>query len=69
MDLTFVEPPILQLRDMQDIPRWKKEVMPRKNALLTNKKETYFDEDDRESVLDPHNDGLVITIYVANHFV
>lgn len=54
---------------MQDIPRWKKEVMPRKNALLTNKKETYFDEDDRESVLDPHNDGLVITIYVANHFV
>lgn len=46
----------------------EKEDKPRKNALLTNKKEIYFDEDDMEDMLEPHHDGLVITLYVANHF-
>lgn len=47
----------------------EKENMPRKNAFLTNKNEISFEEDDRENVLDPHDDGLVITLYVAKHFV
>ncbi|XP_076943802.1 uncharacterized protein LOC143614177 [Bidens hawaiensis] len=28
-----------------------------------------FDEDDRYHVIDPHHDGLDITLYIANHFV
>lgn len=42
---------------------------PRKNALLTDIKEISFNEHDTKKVLDPHHDGLVITFYVANHFV
>lgn len=43
--------------------------MPKKNAFLTNKKEISFYEYDMENVFDPHHDGLVKTLYVANHFV
>lgn len=47
----------------------EKEETQRNNAFLTNKKEISFDEDDMKDVLDPHHDDLVITLYVANHFV
>ncbi|KAK9075509.1 hypothetical protein SSX86_003833 [Deinandra increscens subsp. villosa] len=29
----------------------------------------YLGEDDRCNVMDPHHDGLVITLYISNHFV
>lgn len=47
----------------------EREDRPRKNEFLTNKMEIYFDKDDRENVLDPHYDGLVITLCMAIHFV
>jgi len=28
-----------------------------------------FEEEDRENIRNPHHDGLVITLYIANHFV
>nr|XP_043639172.1 uncharacterized protein LOC122610242 [Erigeron canadensis] len=28
-----------------------------------------FEEDDMDNIQDPHHDGLVVTLYVANHFV
>lgn len=47
----------------------EKEYRPRKNAFLINKKQISINEDDRENILDPHHDGLVVTLYRANHFV
>ena len=38
-------------------------------TTLTNEKVITFDGDDRDSIQDPHHDGLVITLYIANHFV
>lgn len=60
---------ILQPKDIQEVPRWKKEDMLRTNAFFTDKKGISFDKHDRENDLDPHHDGLVITLYVANHFI
>ncbi|XP_023733891.1 uncharacterized protein LOC111881731 [Lactuca sativa] len=42
---------------------------PQKNTSITNKKEITFDEADRQDIQDPHHDGLVITLYITNHFV
>ncbi|XP_021990920.1 uncharacterized protein LOC110887651 [Helianthus annuus] len=38
-------------------------------TMLTNDKVITFDSDDRDNIQDPHHDRLVITLYVANHFV
>lgn len=46
----------------------EKEERHRKNTSITNKKEIIFDKTDREDIMDPHHDGLVITLYIANHF-
>ncbi|KAI3797987.1 hypothetical protein L1987_33253 [Smallanthus sonchifolius] len=37
-------------------------------SSLTEEKVICFDEDD-EDIQDPHHDGLVTTLYVANHFI
>ena len=42
----------------------EKEDRPIKNALLNDKKEISFDENDRDNFLDLHYYGLVITLYV-----
>jgi hypothetical protein len=42
---------------------------PTKRVTLVEGKTISFDEDDMTGVQDPHHDGLVITLYVANHFV
>ncbi|KAI3742202.1 hypothetical protein L1987_59882 [Smallanthus sonchifolius] len=42
---------------------------PTKTSTLTEKKIICFDEGDRDNVQDPHHDGLVITLYIANHFI
>lgn len=49
------------------ISKMEKEYRPRKNAFLT--KETSFNKDDMENMLDPHHDGPFITLYVSKHFV
>ena len=49
--------------------KMEKEEKQRINVVLTDKREISFDEDDREYVLTPHHDGLVITMFVSNHFV
>ena len=36
---------------------------------ITNEKEITFDKVVRKDIQDPHHNGLVITIYIANHFV
>ena len=36
---------------------------------VTNEKEITINEQDRENIQYPHHDGLVITPYIANHFV
>jgi hypothetical protein len=36
---------------------------------LTEGKTISFDDEDMYNVQDPHHDGLVITLYIANHFV
>ncbi|KAI3812675.1 hypothetical protein L1987_17387 [Smallanthus sonchifolius] len=43
--------------------------MPIRTSSLTEEKVISFDEDDRNDVQDPHHDGLVITMYIANHFI
>ena len=47
----------------------EKEERPRKNAFLTDKKDTCFNKDNKEDMLDPEHDGVVITLYVLTHFV
>ncbi|KAI3821292.1 hypothetical protein L1987_08856 [Smallanthus sonchifolius] len=42
---------------------------PIRTSSLTEGKVICFDEDDRNNVQDPHHDGLVITLYIANHFI
>ncbi|KAD6796232.1 hypothetical protein E3N88_07128 [Mikania micrantha] len=42
---------------------------PTKTSTLTTETVVSFEEQDRENILDPHHDGLVITLYVANHYV
>ncbi|KAJ0521636.1 hypothetical protein HanIR_Chr10g0473271 [Helianthus annuus] len=42
---------------------------PTRMTTLTADKVITFDSDDRDTVQDPHHDALVITLYVANHFV
>ena len=47
----------------------EKEKGTQKNTSITNKKQIPFDESDRQDVYHLHHDGLVITLYIANHFV
>ncbi|KAI3821347.1 hypothetical protein L1987_08913 [Smallanthus sonchifolius] len=42
---------------------------PIRTSNLTEEKVISFDVDDRNDVQDPHHDGLVITLYIANHFI
>ncbi|KAI3821220.1 hypothetical protein L1987_08780 [Smallanthus sonchifolius] len=42
---------------------------PIKTSSSTKEKVISFDEDDRNDVQDPHHDDLVITLYIANHFI
>ncbi|KAI3810332.1 hypothetical protein L1987_19944 [Smallanthus sonchifolius] len=42
---------------------------PIRTSSLTNEKVICFDEDDRNNVQGPYHDGLVITLYIANHFI
>ncbi|KAI3824953.1 hypothetical protein L1987_06426 [Smallanthus sonchifolius] len=42
---------------------------PTKTSTLTEKKVISFDEEDINNVQDPHHDSLVITLYIANHFI
>lgn len=41
--------------------------LPRSSVLRMDK--VTFKEDDIDNIQDPHHDGLLITLYVANHFV
>ncbi|KAI3744710.1 hypothetical protein L1987_57801 [Smallanthus sonchifolius] len=47
----------------------EKEDRPTRTSTVTDQKVISFDEEDRDNVQDPHHDGLVITLYIANHFV
>ncbi|KAD4180068.1 hypothetical protein E3N88_28659 [Mikania micrantha] len=51
--------------------RWRMEngERPAKTSTLTTETVISFEEQDRENIMDPHHDGLVITLYVANHYV
>ncbi|KAI3725211.1 hypothetical protein L1987_64989 [Smallanthus sonchifolius] len=42
---------------------------PLRTSSLTKEKIISFNEEDMDNVRDPHHDGLVITLYVANHFI
>ena len=42
---------------------------PIRTSIVTEEKVITFDEDDRVDVQDPHHDGLVITLFISNHFV
>ncbi|KAK9073783.1 hypothetical protein SSX86_006377 [Deinandra increscens subsp. villosa] len=42
---------------------------PVRTSTLTQDKLISFDESDRSHVQDPHHDSLVVTLYIANHFV
>ncbi|XP_076936793.1 uncharacterized protein LOC143604093 [Bidens hawaiensis] len=42
---------------------------PVRTTTLNNEKIISFDEEDRMSIQDPHNVGLVITVFIANHYV
>ncbi|XP_022014513.1 uncharacterized protein LOC110914010 [Helianthus annuus] len=42
---------------------------PTRMTTLTTDKLITFDSDDRDSIQNPHHDGLVITLYIANHFL
>ncbi|XP_076921002.1 uncharacterized protein LOC143582280 [Bidens hawaiensis] len=39
------------------------------STTLTNDKKIFFDEEDKTSFQDPHHDGLVITLFIANHYM
>lgn len=47
----------------------EKEESPRNNIAITDKDKVTFSEDERDSILDPSHDGLVMTLYIANHYV
>ncbi|KAK9070807.1 hypothetical protein SSX86_011209 [Deinandra increscens subsp. villosa] len=47
-----------------DVPR-----KPVKTSIQKDAKDVTFGEDDMCNVMDPHHDGLVITLYIANHYV
>ncbi|KAK1432045.1 hypothetical protein QVD17_08934 [Tagetes erecta] len=42
---------------------------PRRNTSLSHTKVITFDEDDLEHIKDPHHDGLVVTLCIANCYV
>ncbi|KAI3695247.1 hypothetical protein L1987_78239 [Smallanthus sonchifolius] len=42
---------------------------PIRTSSWTEEKVISFDEDDIDNVQDAHHDGLVITLYIANHFI
>lgn len=42
---------------------------PIRTSTTTEQKVISFDEDDRINVQDPHHDGLVITLFISNHYV
>ena len=50
------------------VSKAEKEERPQKNMTITNEKDITFDETDRTDLQEPHHDGLVITLYIANHF-
>ncbi|XP_076950759.1 uncharacterized protein LOC143623820 [Bidens hawaiensis] len=39
------------------------------STTLTNNKRIFFDEEDKTSIQDPHHDGWIITLFIANHYV
>ncbi|XP_023758741.1 uncharacterized protein LOC111907173 [Lactuca sativa] len=51
------------------VSKMENEKGPQKNTMITNQKEIMFDETDMLDVQDPHHNGLLITLYIANHFV
>ncbi|KAI3732604.1 hypothetical protein L1987_63810 [Smallanthus sonchifolius] len=68
------------VQDLGDKARWppkrnakeaktEKGDRPVRTSSLTEEKVISFNEEDRDNVQDPHHDGLVITLYVANHFI
>ena len=42
---------------------------PIRTSSVSKGKVKTFDEDDRVDIQDPHHDGLVITLFISNHFV
>lgn len=46
-----------------------KETRPTRTTILDDRKVIILEEEDKENTLDPHHDGLVITLYMENHFV
>jgi hypothetical protein len=42
---------------------------PIRTSTLTSQRIITFDEDDRNNIQDPHHDSLVITLFIANHYV
>ncbi|XP_076943680.1 uncharacterized protein LOC143614002 [Bidens hawaiensis] len=42
---------------------------PIRTSITIEQKVISFDEDDRVNVQDPHHDGLVITLFISNHYV
>ncbi|XP_023749791.1 uncharacterized protein LOC111898097 [Lactuca sativa] len=58
-----------QAKRQNKVSKTEKENRSRKNTLVSKKKEITLDETDREGIQDPHHDGLMITMYIANQFV
>ena len=42
---------------------------PVRTSILTQKKVISYDEDNCADIQDPHHDGVVITLFISNHFV
>ncbi|XP_076912989.1 uncharacterized protein LOC143571455 [Bidens hawaiensis] len=42
---------------------------PIRTTTLTNQRVITFDEEDRMHLQDPHHDGLIITLFIVNHYV
>lgn len=53
---------------MRKSSKWKEKIGQEKNTFFT-KNRKYLSIKMTWDVLDPHHDGLVITLYAANHFV
>jgi hypothetical protein len=42
---------------------------PIRTSTMTDQKTISFDEEDKAHIQDPHHDSLVITLFIANHYV
>ena len=42
---------------------------PVRTSVLTQQKVISYDEDNCADIQDPHHDGVVITLFISNHFV